>query len=82
MKWSFSLAIELSYCSKHTKSTVFLSYQASLAYNPKEFLGVITPITHHMYYTKQNKSIEAVYMYITIKSFYKKFMSKDQNLKI
>ena len=42
MKWSFSLAIELSYCSKHTKSTIFLSYQAFLAYNPKEFLGVIT----------------------------------------
>jgi hypothetical protein len=42
MKWSFSSAIELSYCSKHTKPTIFLSYQAFLAYNPKEFLGVIT----------------------------------------
>jgi hypothetical protein len=41
-KLFFSLAIELSHCSKHTKFTIFLSYQASLAYNPKEFLGVIT----------------------------------------
>jgi hypothetical protein len=40
-KLFFSLAIELSHCSKHTKFTIFLSYQASLAYNPKEFLGVI-----------------------------------------
>ena len=29
------------HCSKHIY-TLFLSYQASLAYNPKEFLGVIT----------------------------------------
>jgi hypothetical protein len=45
-KLFFSLAIELSHCSKHTKFTIFLSYQASLAYNPKEFLGVITNCLH------------------------------------
>jgi hypothetical protein len=41
-KLFFSLAI-LSYpIDPHTLIIDFLSYQASLAYNPKEFLGVIT----------------------------------------
>jgi hypothetical protein len=39
------------------------------------------PITHYMYNTTQDKPVEAVYMYITIKIFYKEFLSKDQNLK-
>jgi hypothetical protein len=45
-KLFFSLAI-LSYpIDPHTFIIHdFLSYQASLAYNPKEFLGVITPNT-------------------------------------
>jgi hypothetical protein len=45
-KLFFSLAI-LSYpIDPHTLIIDFLSYQASLAYNPKEFLGVITMSTN------------------------------------
>jgi hypothetical protein len=39
---SFSKPSQLSHCSKHLIINDFLSYQASLVYNPKEFLGVIT----------------------------------------
>jgi hypothetical protein len=38
----FAKPSQLSHCSKHLIISDFLSYQAYLAYNPKEFLGVIT----------------------------------------
>jgi hypothetical protein len=41
-KLFFSLAILSHPIDPHTLIIDFLSYQASLAYNPKEFLGVIT----------------------------------------
>jgi hypothetical protein len=45
-KLFFSLAILSHPIDPHTLIIDFLSYQASLAYNPKEFLGVITKWRH------------------------------------